>query len=107
MAEIQVAIAGEDAVSATEKLLKIPGISGNYQVWEEVQKEGVSATIARIVGIVGGAIVIAEQIRKWYLEYKQHKSGKKIVKVLIVGKNKERLLLEGATVEQIQQILQD
>ncbi|MGB6300992.1 MAG: hypothetical protein WBF90_33120 [Rivularia sp. (in: cyanobacteria)] len=47
----------------------------------------------------------AEQIRKWYLEYKQHKSGKKIAKVLIVGKNGERLLLEGATAEQINKIL--
>ena len=51
------------------------------------------------------ALLIAEQIRKWYLEYKQHKSGKKIAKVLIVGKNGERLILEGATAEQIQRIL--
>ena len=107
MAEIQVAVAGEDAVSATEKLLNIPGISGKYQVWQEVQKEGVSATIATIVNIVDGTIVIAEEIRKWYLEYKQFKSGKKIVKVLMIGKNKEKLLLEGATVEEIQKILQD
>ena len=105
MAEIQVAIEGEDSVSATEKLLSISGISGNYTKSGETEKEGVVTTIATIVGIVGGTMAIAEQIRKWYLEYKQSKSGKTIPKVLIVGKNGERLLLEGATAEQIQKIL--
>ncbi|MEO0686777.1 MAG: hypothetical protein AAFY76_17480 [Cyanobacteria bacterium J06649_11] len=105
MSNIQIAIEGEDSVSATEELLQIPGISGNYSVPEAVEREGTITTIATIVGIVGGTMAIAEQIRKWYLEYKQNKSGKKIAKVLIVGKNGERLLLEGATAEQIQKIL--
>ncbi|MEO1764789.1 MAG: hypothetical protein AAFR83_23190 [Cyanobacteria bacterium J06629_18] len=105
MADIQVAIEGEDSISATEELLQIPGISGNYNNSGEVEREGTVTTIATIVAIVGGTMAIAEQIRKWYLEYKQHKSGKKIAKVLIVGKNGERLLLEGATAEQIQKIL--
>ncbi|WP_414624365.1 hypothetical protein [Calothrix sp. CCY 0018] len=108
MADIQVAIEGEDSVAATEALLSISGISGSYTIPEDTEREGIAisaATIATIVGIVGGTMAIAEQIRKWYLEYKQHKSGKKIAKVLIVGKNGERLLLEGATAEQIQRIL--
>ena len=105
MSNIQIAIEGEDSVSATEELLQIPGISGNYSAPEAVEREGTITTIATIVGIVGGTMAIAEQIRKWYLEYKQNKSGKKIAKVLIVGKNGERLLLEGATAEQIQKIL--
>ena len=105
MADIQVAVEGEDAVSATEELLSISGISGNYTTSEETEREVTVTTIATIVGIVGGTMAIAEQIRKWYLEYKQHKSGKKIAKVLIVGKNGERLILEGATAEQIQRIL--
>jgi hypothetical protein len=54
---------------------------------------------------VGGTLAIAEQIRKWYQEYKQQQSGKKIAKVLIVGPNGRRLLLENATIEQIRQIL--
>ncbi|BDI20086.1 hypothetical protein ANSO36C_58880 [Nostoc cf. commune SO-36] len=83
MAEIQLAIEGEDAIAATEALLAIPGISGNYSVSSEApEREGVIATVATIVGIVGGAIAIAEQIRKWYQEYKAKQSGKKIEKVL-------------------------
>jgi len=105
MSDIQVAIEGEDAVSAIEELLSISGISGSYTIPPETEREGTLVTIATIVGIVGGTMAIAEQIRKWYLEYKQHKSGGKISKVLIVGKNGERLLLEGATAEQIQRIL--
>ncbi len=105
MADIQVAIEGEDAVSATEELLQISGISGSYATPAETEREPTVTTIATIVGIVGGTMAIAEQIRKWYLEYNQHKSGKKIAKVLIVGKNGERLILEGATAEQIQKIL--
>ncbi len=105
MADIQVAIEGEDSVAATEALLSISGVSGSYVTPAETERELTVTTIATIVGIVGGTMAIAEQIRKWYLEYKQHKSGKKIAKVLIVGKNGERLLLEGASVEQIQRIL--
>jgi hypothetical protein len=107
MAEIQLVIEGEDAIASTEELLKIPGISGNYQVSSEVsEREGVTATIASIVGIVGGSIAIAEQIRKWYQEYQGKQSGKRIEKVLIVGRNGRRLLLKDATVEQIRQILE-
>ena len=105
MADIQVAIEGEDSVVATEALLSIEGVSGDYTKSGEIERDGGVTTIATIVGIVGGTLAIAEQIRKWYLEYKQNKSGKKIAKVLIVGKNGERLILEGATVEQIQKIL--
>ncbi|MBH8552335.1 hypothetical protein I8751_08095 [Nostocaceae cyanobacterium CENA357] len=107
MAVAQLAIAGEDAVVATKALLEIPGISGNYSVSSDTaEREGVTATVATIVGIVGGTIAIAEQIRKWYQDYKQQKSGKRIEKVLIVGRNGRRLLLENATLEEIRQILE-
>ncbi|MEH2211813.1 hypothetical protein [Nostoc sp.] len=107
MAEIQLAIEGKDAIAATEALLEIPGISGNYAVNSDApEREGVTATVATIVGIVGGAIAIAEQIRKWYQEYKAKQSGKRIEKVLIVGRNGRRLLLEDATLEEIRQILE-
>ncbi|MEH1973344.1 MAG: hypothetical protein V7L02_09035 [Nostoc sp.] len=59
MAEIQLAIEGKDAIAATEALLEIPGISGNYKVSSDApEREGVTATVATIVGIVGGAIAI-------------------------------------------------
>jgi hypothetical protein len=107
MAEIQLTIEGENAVAATEALLAIPGISGDYKVNADAQeREPVITTVATIVGIVGGTVAIAEQIRKWYQEYEQKKSGKKIDKVLIVGRNGRRLLLKDATVEEIRKILE-
>lgn len=107
MTEIKFSIEGEDAILATEELLAIEGITGNYAIdSEEVKKEAVITTVATIVGLVGGTLAIAEQIRKWYQEYKQKQSGKKIAKVLIVGRNGRRLLLENATIDQIRQILE-
>ena len=107
MTEIKFAIEGEDAITAIKELLAIEGITGNYTVnSEEIEKEAVITTVATIVGLVGGTLAIAEQIRKWYQEYKQKPSGKKIAKVLIVGPNGRRLLLENATIEQIRQILE-
>jgi hypothetical protein len=107
MTEIKFAIEGEDAITATEELLAIEGITGDYTVnSEEIEREAVITTVASIVGLVGGTLAIAEQIRKWYQEYKQKQSDKKIAKVLIVGPNGRRLLLENATIEQIRQILE-
>ncbi|HEY9630432.1 MAG TPA: hypothetical protein V6C84_24310 [Coleofasciculaceae cyanobacterium] len=105
MAEILVEVQGIDAIAATEELLAIPGVEGSWETEEEAQREGTLAVIATIVGIVGGTMAIAEQIRKWYQEYRRSQSGKKIEKVLIVGRNGQRLLLENATIEQIQKIL--
>jgi len=108
MANILIEIQGQDAVAATEELLAISGISGSWEAAgeEETERGEPLTTIATIIEIVGGAIAIAEQIRKWYQEYKQGKSGKKIEKVLIVGKDGKRLLLQNATLEEIQKILE-
>lgn len=107
MADLLIEVQGRDAIAATEELLAIPGLTGTWETEAEAEREGVLATIATIVGIVGGTLAIAEQIRKWYQEYKQSRSGKRIEKVLIVGRNGQRLLLENATVEQIQKILEE
>ena len=64
MSEIKFAIEGEGAIEATEELLTMEGIEGSYAVNEEIQREGVLATIASIVGIASGALAVAEQIRK-------------------------------------------
>jgi len=106
MADIQFEVQGEDAVAATTELFSIEGLSGNWEAVTEEDKEGTLATIGAIVGIVGGTIAIAEQIRKWYKEYQKGKSGKKIDKVLLVSRSGKRLLLKDATVEQIKQILE-
>jgi hypothetical protein len=109
MADIEIEIQGQDAIAATEELLSTSGLSGDWKlaVEDKREKEPVTTTIATIVGVVGGTIAVAEQIRKWYQEYKKGKSGKKIEKVLIQGRNGRRLLLENATLEQIKQILDE
>ena len=107
MAKLLVEIQGKDSVVATEDLFSISGLLGNWETVEEPEKEGTIATVATIVGLVGGTLAITEQIRTWYQEYKQGKSGKKIEKVLIVGRNGRRLLLENATPNQIKQILEE
>ena len=60
MAEIQIGIEGESAPAAAEALLEIPEISGSYEVL--TQREGTLAAVANIIGIVGGAVALAEQI---------------------------------------------
>lgn len=107
MADIQLEVQGQDAVAATEELFSISGLSGSWNTEGNGGKEGTVITIGTIVAIVGGTVAIAEQIRKWYQEYKKGQSGKKIEKVLLVSRSGRRLLLENATIEQIKQILDD
>ena len=107
MADIQISVEGRDALAATEELFAISGLSGNWETIGDGEKEPILTTIGAIVAVVGGTVAIAEQIRKWYQEYKKGESGKKIEKVLIVGRRGRRLLLENATIEQIKQILDE
>ncbi len=101
MTAIQIGIEGEGAEEAAEALLQIPGVSGSYEAPE--QREVTIAAIATIVGIVGGTVALAEQIRKWYQEWKKSHSGKQF-DVVILSEN-GRIVLEEATVEEICQIL--
>ncbi|RCJ42678.1 hypothetical protein A6770_07305 [Nostoc minutum NIES-26] len=103
MAEIQVGIEGEDAPAAAEALLEIPGISGTYEV--PTQREGTLAAIATIVGIVGGAVALAEQIRKWHQEWQESHPGKQFDVIILDPDTGNRILLEEATIEEITEIL--
>jgi len=107
---MQIEIEGQEAVKATEELLAIAGLEGNYQSFEETEREGTLATIATIVSIVSGTITIAKEIYEWHQKYSKSQKTKttpRIEKVLIVGAKGRRLLLKDATVEQIQEILED
>lgn len=107
---MKIEIQGQDAVAATEELLAIEGVEGSYQTIDEVEREGTLATIATIVGIVGGSLTIAEklyQVNQKYQKSLQGNTAPRIEKVLIVADNGKRLLLKDATVEQIQEILKD
>jgi len=77
MADIQLEIQGQDAVAATEELFSISGLSGSWNTEGDADKEGTLITIGTIVAIVGGTVAIAEQIRKWYEEYKKRQVWQK------------------------------
>lgn len=109
MANIQIAIAGTDAVAATEALLALPIFSGQFsgagfETSDDVEREGTLATIATIVGIVGGSMAAAEQIRQWHGEFRGNKEQPRIEKVLIVTP-RGRILMENATTEEISQAI--
>ncbi len=107
---MKIEIQGRDAVVATKELLAIEGLEGSYQILEEVERGEVNTTlvtIATIVAITSGTLDIAKQFYQWKENYFQHPTGSRIEKVLIVAPNGRRLLLKDATVEQIQEILED
>ena len=98
---VQVAIAGEAAEPAVSELMGIPGLSVSYEA--QTQKEGTLAVIATIVGIAGGTVALAEQIRKWYLEWKQSQSGETFD--VVIQSPTGRIVLEDCTIEDICQVL--
>lgn len=107
---MKIELQGRDAIKATEELLAIEGVKGSYKTIDEVEREGTIATIATIVGIVSGTFAIAESIHKWKEKYQkslQDPTGARIEKVLIVTDDNHRLLLKDATIEQIQEILEN
>ena len=105
MATLQLEIEGEGAVPATEDLLQIEGLSGTYEAETDVQREGALATIVAIVAITVGTLTIAEKLYTWYQNYRRTQPKPKLDKVLLIGRNGQKLVLENATVEQIKQIL--
>jgi hypothetical protein len=104
---MQIEIEGQDAREFTEAILSIEGIQGSYEILEETEKEGTLATIATIIGIVSGTIAIAEKL--YELKPKKFPSPEpaKIERVLLVGKNGDRLLLKDASIEQIKRLLDE
>jgi hypothetical protein len=103
MSEIQIAIESEDAPQAAATLLEIEGISGNYEV--PTQREGTLVVIGTIVGIVGGTVALAEQIRKWYQEWKQKDANKRFDVEFFHPETGTRIFMENATIEEITKLL--
>jgi hypothetical protein len=105
MAELKLSIEGEGVDIAAEKLFETTGLQGKWEVanFSLPAKEGTLAVIGTVVGIVGGTVAVAEQIRKWYQEYK--KSKKRFDVVLVA--DDVRLVLENATVEDICAVLEE
>ncbi len=106
MADIQLEIEGAGAVAATEELLQIPELSGSWAPASDApQREGTLATIATIVGITTGTLTIAEKLYQWYQKRRQTASNDTVDKVLLIGRDGQRILLKDASIEQIRQIL--
>ena len=105
MVEVKLSLEGEEVDIAAKKLFETTGLQGNWEVAEGSisTKEGTLAVIGTVVGIVGGTIAVAEQIRKWYQEYK--KSRKKFDVVLVAGDT--RVVLENATIQDICSVLEE
>jgi hypothetical protein len=102
-------VEGEGAVEATEELLQMPGIVGEWQpAGEGAERETVLATIATIVGLTVGVVELAEKIYSWYQKRRQQPDpSQRIEKALLIGRNGRRVVLKNATLEQIRQVLED
>ncbi|MBE9205368.1 hypothetical protein IQ244_02240 [Nostoc sp. LEGE 06077] len=105
MAEVKLSLEGEEAGIAAEKLFETTGLKGSWEVAQNslLTKEGTLAVIGTVVGILGGTIAVAEQIRKWYQEYKQ--ANKKFDVILVA--DDVRVVLENATIEDICAVLEE
>ena len=71
-----------------------------------MEREGTLATIATIIGITTGAMTIAEKLYELNKKSVNSLESVKIERVLLVGKNGDRLLLKDATLEQLQKLLE-
>lgn len=72
---MQIEITGSGAITATEELLSISGLEGSYERITEVEREGTLATIATIVGILGGTITISEKLYQSPVNLQVEESG--------------------------------
>jgi Na+/glutamate symporter len=105
MAEIKLSLKGEEVAIAAQKLFETTGLQGSWEVATDslATKEGTLAVIGTVVGIIGGTVAVAEQIRKWYQEYKK---SKKRFDVVFVADD-VRVVLENATIEDICAVLEE
>jgi hypothetical protein len=105
MAAIELEIEGAGAIAATQALTQLEGLSITYETEGGDTRETILATIATIVGITAGTLEIAKTLYEWYQKYRKQTPAARIEKVVLVGRNGRRLLLENASIDQIKQIL--
>jgi hypothetical protein len=103
---MQIEIQGQDAIKVAEDIVTMDGVQGDFEVVSEVEREGTLATIATIIGITTGAMTIAEKLYDLNKKSVNSPESVKIERVLLVGKNGDRLLLKDATLEQLQKLLE-
>ena len=71
MSSIQLEIEGTGAIAATEALLRLDGLEGEYETVGEDTKEGTLAAIASIVGITVGVVDLSSRLLQWYAKHRQ------------------------------------
>ena len=103
MAKIIMSIHGPGAVEACRNLVNIQKENIIHQEFKEGDfREGITlSTIAIIVGIIGGALGIADKIIEWYNKFKKEKKIEKVVLII----NNHKVLLENLSVEQLSEFL--
>lgn len=106
MVDIQLEIEGKGAISASEALVNIEGLSGSYITEVGDSKELALATIASIIGITAGSMTIANHLHNWYQKYHQGELDARIEKVVLIDRKGKKVLMKNATLEQIQKALE-
>jgi hypothetical protein len=105
MADLQLEIEGEGAVPASEELLQFEGLSGTYTVESDpTHKEIAIGTIVTIVSLTAGTMTIANHLYNWY-QNSRKKPTPSVDKAILIC-NGKKMLLENATIEQIQKLIE-
>lgn len=102
-------IEGPGAPAAASALVDTSGVEGR---WEELPTEGEKelitlAAIATIVGLVGGALEIAERLRAWHKEWSTRDSSTRVEKVVLIRPDGRRMSLEGLSTDELAKLLED
>jgi len=110
MEQLQIAVEGPGALEAARALLDATGLSGTCEPVEPVTRDLMTAAavigiVAGVIGSAAGTVALAEQIRRWYREWSEGGSEKRIDKVVLIGAKGERLVLKNATADEIVKIL--
>ena len=110
MREIEFSIEGTGAEEAAQELFDMKGVMGHWQIdvdaEDDPDNEGTLTTLATIVGITGSAYTIAEQIRKWYMDWKKGKKDKKLKKIVLVTSDGRQMLLDHVSVNSLSKMLE-
>lgn len=106
MFELYLERADPQAAQADLEALGVLELGEREILGESTEREGTAATIITVLGIIGGAFEAASKIYEWQEKRRQAQGETaRIEKVMIVRPNGDRLLLQNASIEQIQKIL--
>ena len=105
MPAIRLIVEGEHAVEASENLKGIEGLTATVEPIVKEHRELALATVVSIVAIAAGTVNVADKLIVWYRDWNKGKDEKRIEKVIIVGLDGTRVLMENATPEDIAAIL--